>query len=225
MTYTKDGRQKTNNAPAVSSFSELLADVPSDDVLAELFADPSCPQRPTVTHLGLEALKLRLEGAETAHIAEKLHTTYYQAANLPQKTIRLLIQYRPQGIEVDIPALRKILGIRPFNFTGGYTKLSELLWDMPSDEMLFRLDRERGNIAGGKKRLRVCNLDLYILQQRLAGRTYQSIGEEFGKSRELIRRRIWKIKVGLVRYLGVELDVPGLFDSVKKDSLPLGRRC
>ena len=214
MTYTKDGRQKTSNAPAVSSFSELLADVPSDEVLAELFADPSCPQRPTVTHLGLEALKLRLEGAETAHIAEKLNITYYRAAGLPRETIRLLIQYRPQGIEVDIPALRKILGIRPFNFTG-YTKLSELLRDMPSDEMLFRLDRERGNIAGGRKRLRVCNLDLYILQQRLAGRTYQSIGEEFGKSRELIRRRIWKIKVGLVRYLGVELDVPGLFDSVK----------
>ena len=215
MVYTKAEKRRTDNVPTtVSSFSELLADVPSDEVLAELFVDPSCPQRPTITHLGLEALKLRLEGLETAQIAEKLNITYYRAAGLPREMIRRLLQYRPQSIEVDIPALRKILGIRPFNFTG-YTKLSELLRDMPSDEMLFRLDRERGNIAGGKKRLRVCNLDLYILQQRLAGRTYQSIGEEFGKSRELIRRRIWKIKVGLVRYLGVELDVPGLFDSVK----------
>ena len=69
---------------------------------------------------------------------------------------------------IDIPALRKILEIQPFHFTGRYTKLSELLRDMPSDEVLFQLDRERGNLTGGRKRHRVSNQDLYLLQQRPA---------------------------------------------------------
>lgn len=57
--------------------SELLANIPSDEILEELFRDPTWPQRKTVTHLGLKILKLRLEGFDTAQIAERLHMTHY----------------------------------------------------------------------------------------------------------------------------------------------------
>ena len=90
--------------------------------------------------------------------------------------------------------------------------LSELLRDMPSDEVLFQLDRERGNLNGDRKRHRVSNQDLYLLQQRQAGRTYRSIGEELGMSPKAVRHRILRIKVGLKWYLAVDLDVPALFN-------------
>ena len=89
---------------------------------------------------------------------------------------------------------------------------SELLANIPSDEVLFQLDRERGNLTGGRKRHRVSNQDLYLLQQRLAGHTYRSIGEELGMSPKAVRHRILRIKVGLKWYLAVDLDVPALFN-------------
>ena len=60
-------------------FSELLADIPSDEVLAELFPDPYRPQKALATHSGLEVLKLSLEGLNTAQTAERLHMTLSQA--------------------------------------------------------------------------------------------------------------------------------------------------
>ena len=193
-------------------FSELLANIPSDEVLTELLPDPYRPQRALTTHSGLEVLKLRLEGLDTAQTAERLHMTLSQADHRLRKTVRQLTRYIPENIVIDIPALRKILEIQPFHFTGRYTKLSELLRDMPSDEVLFQLDRERGNLTGGRKRHRVSNQDLYLLQQRLAGHTYRSIGEELGMSPKAVRHRILRIKVGLKWYLAVDLDVPALFN-------------
>ena len=124
-------------------FSELLANIPSDEVLTELLPDPYRPQRALTTHSGLEVLKLRLEGLDTAQTAERLHMTLSQADHRLRKTVRQLTRYIPENIVIDIPALRKILGIQPFHFTGRYTKLSELLRDMPSDEVLFQLDRRQ----------------------------------------------------------------------------------
>lgn len=193
-------------------FSEILADIPSGKKLVELFPDPCQPGKSSVTRLGLEILKLRLEGLDADQTAEKLNISYSRVCHWSSMTVRMLTRKRPDNIEIDIPALRKLLGIQPFNFTGGYTRLSELLRDMPSDEALFQLDRERGNLTSGKKRHRISNRDLYVLQQRLAGRTYRSIGEEFGKRPEVVRRWIWSIKVALKWYLAVELDVPGLFE-------------
>ena len=77
--------------------------------------------------------------------------TLSQADHRLRKTVRQLTRYIPENIVIDIPALRKILEIQPFHFTGRYTKLSELLRDMPSDEVLFQLDRERGNLNGDRK--------------------------------------------------------------------------
>ena len=193
-------------------FSELLANIPSDEVLTELLPDPYRPQRALTMHSGLEVLKLRLEGLNTAQTAERLHMTVGQADHRIRKTVRQLTRYIPENIVIDIPALRKILGIQPFHFTGRYTKLSELLRDMPSDEVLFQLDRERGNLNGDRKRHRVSNQDLYLLQQRQAGRTYRSIGEELGMSPKAVRHRILRIKVVLKWYLAVDLDVPALFN-------------
>jgi len=198
-------------------FSELLANIPSDEVLTELLPDPYRPQRALTTHSGLEVLKLRLEGLDTAQTAERLQRPRTPADHRPadhrlRKTVRQLTRYIPENIVIDIPALRKILEIQPFHFTGRYTKLSELLRDMPSDEVLFQLDRERGNLTGGRKRHRVSNQDLYLLQQRLAGHTYRSIGEELGMSPKAVRHRILRIKVGLKWYLAVDLDVPALFN-------------
>lgn len=193
-------------------FSELFANIPSDEVLAELLPDPYRPQKALATHSGLEVLKLRLEGLDTNQTAERLHMTHSQVNDRLRKTVRQLMRSIPENIEIDIPALRKVLGIRPFHFTGSYTKLSELLQDMPSDEVLFQLDWERGNLTGGRNRHRVSNQDLYILQQRLAGHTYRSIGEELGMSPKAVCHRILRIKAGLKRYLSVDLDVPGLFD-------------
>lgn len=192
--------------------STILADIPSDEKLAELFPDPYQPGKSSVSRFGLEILKLRLEGLDSAQTAEKLHISCSRVEHWSLRTVRMLTWKRPDNIEIDIPALRKLLGIRPYNFVGDYTKLSELLRDMPSDEVLNQIDRERGNLTSGKKRHRVSNQDLYVLQQRLAGRTYRNIGEEFGKSPEAVRRWIWKIKVALKWYLGVELDVPELFE-------------
>lgn len=193
-------------------FSELLADIPSDEALAELLPDAYNPSKASVTRLGLEILKLRLDGLDAPQTAEKLQLTRRQVDRWSLTTVRRLARSIPENIEVDIPALRKMLGIQPFHFTGSYTKLSELLRDMPSDEVLLQFDRERGNLISGKRRRRVSSQDLYILQQRLAGRTLRSIGGELGKSVEATRRQIWRSKVGLIRNLNVELDVPGLFD-------------
>lgn len=192
-------------------FSQLLRDIPSDEELAELFPDPRRPGKGAVTRLGLEVLKLRLEGLDLERAAERLGTTRGRAAYWSAETIHELRRHMPPAIDVDIPALRKALGIRPFQVDGKYTKLSELLRDMPSDETLFQLDRERGNLNGAGNRRRVTNQDLYILRQRLAGRSCQSIGEEFGKTREATRHWIEKIRIGLIRDLNIELDVPGLF--------------
>lgn len=206
--------QEKSNAEKIP-VSALLADIPSDQSLDQLLLElfPSNrPQTALVTRSQLEILKLCLEGLDAAQIAEQLHITYGQASNRLRKIVRQLRRYIPDNLEIDLPPLRKLLGIQPFHFTGRYTKLSELLRDMPSDEVLFRLHRERGNMAEAGHRRCVNNQDLQLLQQRLAGRTYRSIGEDLGVTPNAVRRRIWRIKAGLRRYLAVDLDVPGLFD-------------
>lgn len=77
-------------------FSELLANIPSDEVLTELLPDPYRPQRALTTHSGLEVLKLRLEGLDTAQTAERLHMTLSQADHRLRKTVRQLTRYIPE---------------------------------------------------------------------------------------------------------------------------------
>ena len=44
MVYIKAEKRRTYHVPAVSSFSELLADIPSNETLAELFATYPAPE-------------------------------------------------------------------------------------------------------------------------------------------------------------------------------------
>lgn len=115
-------------------------------------------------------------------IAEKLQTTKSRVAYWSQMTMNSLHKDCLDHVEVDIPALRRLLNLERLP-EGRYTKLSELLRDMPSDEELERLDKARGNLGGETKRRHVTQKDLYILRQRLDGRSYDSLCAELGWSR------------------------------------------
>ena len=119
----------------------------------------------------------------------------------------------PDYIDVDIPALRRLLHIR--QTITGYTKLSELLQELPSDDELCQLDRERGNLPARSTRRCVTQKDLYILRQRLEGRSYDSICEELGWDRVRLQRHIQATRMRLIRDLRIELDVPQLFTPFK----------
>ena len=201
-------------------FSEILKHIPSDEVLAHLFPDPYSQGQPAITHFGLEVLELRLQGLKQVQIAEKLQTTKSRVAYWSQMTMNSLHKDCLDHVEVDIPALRRLLNLERLP-EGRYTKLSELLRDMPSDEELERLDKARGNLGGETKRRHVTQKDLYILRQRLDGRSYDSLCAELGWSRAQVRRNMQGTRMRLIRDLRVELDVPQLFKPYKPSwSLP-----
>ena len=97
----------------------------------------------------------------------------------------------------------------------GYTKLSELLQELPSDDELCQLDWERGKLPARSIRGYVTQMDLYILRQRLEGRSYGSICEELGWDRVRLQRHIQTTRMRLIRDLRIELDVPQLFSPFK----------
>lgn len=192
-------------------FSEILEKIPTDDDLPKLFPNDYNPEISSISHFGLEVLKLRLEGLNQLEITEKLQTTSGRVAYWSSLVVNCLRRGDMiENIKVDIPALQRLLHMRVTG-NGEYTKLSELLRDMPSDEELHRLDVERGNLIKPRTRSRINHQDLYILQQRLAGRTYGSIGNELGMTGEKVRRQVGNTRRRLIRDLRVELDVPGLF--------------
>ena len=127
-------------------FSELLAEIPSDDVLRVLFPPQKRTWKQLATKRGMEVLKLHLNGFRQPEIAEKLDLTPSQVAYASAMIKNSLYKSIPSYIDVDIPSLRKILGLEPKKRVG-YTKLSELLQGMPSDDELLALFIERGNIV------------------------------------------------------------------------------
>lgn len=197
-------------------FSEILENIPPDEVLLNVFPDPFVRDRPAVTHFGLEILKLRLQGLKLTQVAEALQDIQSRVAYWSQMTVNSLRHFIPSYVAVDMPALRRMLHMRPM-VKGGYTKLSELLRDMPSDEELKKLDRERGNLDVRASRRRVTQKDLYVLRQRLDGRSYDSLCAELGWSRGQIRRNMQATRKRLIRDLRIELDVPQLFKPYKPE--------
>ena len=191
-------------------FSELLAAPPSDDVLIELFPNTLTPNRPLVTQRGLEVLKLRLEGLRQSEIAERLGLKRGQVTYASTTTKNCLHGNIPPYIDVDIPSLRRILGMQQKERTG-YILLSELLRDMPSDEELLNLFVERGNIirAGGKTP--PTNQDLRLLQMRSENQSYESIGEKAGMDAGDVRHQISLTIMRIRRDLKIEADVPELY--------------
>ena len=195
-------------------FSELLQNIPSDEDLKKILPHALREGKSAVTRFGLEVLRLRLEGFSQLQIAEKLQVTKGCVSYWSSLTKNSLSGNLPDWIEVDIPALQRLLHL-DLVITDGPQKLSQLLQAMPSDEELLQLYRERGHPDTNSRRHRIDHNDLYILRQRLAGRSFESIGEELGVCREQVQRQIHLVRNGLVRDLKIELDVPALFKPYK----------
>ena len=92
-------------------FSDLLKDIPPDDVLAELFPALDGRKRPLVTHREMQVLKLRLDGLTQAGIAGKLQLTPAQTSYSSARIKNALHKNVPPYVKVDSPALGKILGM------------------------------------------------------------------------------------------------------------------
>lgn len=189
-------------------FSELLKDIPPNWVLCELFSLPDSQHRSMVSHRGMEILKLRLEGLNQSQIAEKLNLTPGQVSYTSATIKNTLHGSVPPYIEVDIPALRKILRMK-IAPPAKYTRLSELLEAMPSDEELTQLFTEQGNILDGRKSPPT-QQDLKLIQMRVQRRSYDSIGEETGLGAKEAQHQISLVLNRIRRDLNIRLDIPEL---------------
>lgn len=69
----KFSQQKEHREPIL--FTELLKEIPTDDVLLALFHNDDRPGHPLVTRRGLEVLKLHLKGTQRKAIAAMLDIT------------------------------------------------------------------------------------------------------------------------------------------------------
>lgn len=191
-------------------FSELLATPPPDDVLLDLF-QCSWGGCPYITQSGLEILKLRLDGLTAQEVGEKLNLTLGQVNGRFQhiKT-RLMMNTLPDYIEIDVPVIRRLRGME-VPITRGYTQVSELLRDMPSDQELLKLSAMRGHIAGITGRRTLSHNDLALLRKKADGHRNVDIAREQGVSPNNIRRRLVWIRCVLQQKLGIKIDMPELF--------------
>lgn len=203
-------------------FSELLAEIPPDEVLIHLFPSTRNPECPSVRSSELEVLKLRLKGFKHQEIAEQLGLSSSQVASRSRDVKNALYMNIPSYICVDIPALGKILNI-PGELTG-YKLLSDLLKDMPPDEELMRLFIERGSIRRGKRGSAPTNHDLQLLKMRAQKQSYASISEAMGVEVTELHHQILLTLRRIIRGLQIQQDVLGLpmytKPSVKKDQSP-----
>lgn len=191
-------------------FSELLASPPSDDVLAELLPDPQNIGRPLVTQRELAVLKLRLDGFRQPEIAERLGLTTGQVAHASRMIKNCIHNHGvPSYIDVNVPSLRRLLDL-PLRKSTGYTQLSSLLQDMPSDQKLLDLFVERGNIVRPGGKTPPTNRDLRLLQMRCQEQSYADIGRKVGMDTAEVRHQISLTLQKIRRDLRIELDVPVL---------------
>ncbi len=190
-------------------FSELLENPPSDDVLIDLFSY-SRGGKPYISQYELEVLKMRLEGLTDQEVGERLNissatvnTRFWNASN--KLTSGFILDY----IEIDVPGIRRLCGM-PISITSGYTKVSELLRDMPSDQELLKLSIQRGHIVGLSGRRTLRNDDLALLKKRLDGQTSAAIAREYGVSHNNIRQRLVWIRKTLINDLGIQINLEKL---------------
>ncbi|NCE65096.1 hypothetical protein D1159_11045 [Pseudoflavonifractor sp. 524-17] len=111
-------------------FSELLAELPSDDVLRVLFPPQKKTWKQLATRRGLEVLKLHLNGLHQPEIADRLGLTPGQAAYAFVEIKNCLYKRIPPYIDVDIPPLRKILGLEPQKRAGYSEETAEEKQDL-----------------------------------------------------------------------------------------------
>lgn len=186
-----------------------MADPPSDEILAELF--PYGRKNAFfITQTALKVLILKLNGLNVEEIGAKLNLTRYQVyGRLKNVGLRLVRGPIPDYIELDIPALRKMCGM-DVPTTGGYTKVSELLRDMPSEQELLEFAASRGNAPGFGDTRPINRSDLLLLQKKVAGRRNADIARELGVSGGAIHQRLTWIRRALKK-IGVQIDMPELF--------------
>ena len=187
-----------------------MADPPSDEILAELF--PYGRKNAIfITQTALKVLNLKLNGLNVEEIGAKLSLTRHQVYGRLQNTKGNLVKGPiPDYIELDTPAVRKLCGLSML-YAGGYTKVSELLRDMPSEQELLEFASSRGNIPGFGTRRPINSGDLSLLQKKAAGRRDADIAKELGVTKENIRRRLVWIRRVLRQNMGVQIDMPELF--------------
>lgn len=190
-------------------FSELLADITSDEILCNIFPY-SQSNWPYLSQSGLEIFKLRIEGLNWEDISERLQLSESLAQGRFY-SVKMKLTYGPipACIEIDVPAIRRLRDMS-VPITKAPTRVSELLRDMPSDEELRQLFLERGNIITKKMRL-LTNEDLILLQKRADGWTFVAIAKELGIGCDVLRKRFMKMLILLQINLGIRIDRPELF--------------
>lgn len=200
--------RKTNGEKIL--FSELLIDPPSDEVLVELLP---CGRgsRPRLSQSELRILKLRLDGLTNAEVAEKLSLAREQVVRqFKNSRKKLLTCPIPDYIELDHPAIRRNRDM-DILISSGYTKVSELLRDMPSDQELREFAVARGNVPGFGAIRPLTSDDLSLLQEKAAGRSNADIARARDIRTSAVRQKLVWIRTVLRYKLGVRIDMPGLF--------------
>lgn len=127
-------------------FSELLADPPSDEILAELF--PYGRKNAFfITQTALKVLILKLNGLNVEEIGAKLNLTRYQVyGRLKNVGLKLVRGPIPDYIELDIPALRKnvawmcplLAATQRFLSCYGICHQSRNCWNLPRRVGMFQ---------------------------------------------------------------------------------------
>ena len=133
---------------------------------------------------------MRLEGLTAQEVGEILNISSVMISsqfrrNCEKLTSGFILDY----IEIDVPGIRRLCGM-PISITSGYTKVSELLRDMPSDQELLKLSIQRGHIVGFAGRKTLANSDLSLLKKKLDGQTNAAIARKYGVSHNEVRRRL-----------------------------------
>lgn len=200
-------RRKANGEKIL--FSELLENPPSDDVLIDLFSY-SRGGKPYISQYEFKILQMRLDGLTAQEVGGILNISSTVVSTRFRNTCEKLTSgFILDYIEIDVPGIRRLCGM-PISITSGYTKVSELLRDMPSDQELLKLSIQRGHIVGLSGRRTLRNKDLSLLKKKLDGQTNAAIAREYGVSHNVIRQRLVWIRRTLIYDLGIQIDLEKL---------------
>lgn len=110
-------------------------------------------------------MKLRLEGLTAKEVGEKLNLTLGQVnGHFQTLRIKLTCDILPDYIEIDVPGIRRLRRM-DVPVTSGYTKVSELLRDMPSDQELLEMSIAHGHIVNfnGRKTITHVSEELFFM--------------------------------------------------------------
>jgi len=86
-------------------FTDLLEEIPGDDIMLELFPDQDRPGRPLLTQRDLEILNLHFDKVAYRDIAEKMGLTVGQVSRNLQKVKHVLDNSMPSYVCVNMPLL------------------------------------------------------------------------------------------------------------------------